>query len=140
MNYKEQAIKFRKEYLANQEATRQTIRIDEIAYDKLMAMKSIYPEWQVGVSLIVGEVVRYQEKLYKVIQAHKTQADWLPTVKSLFLEIAPPEVIPLWKQPTGAHDAYQIGAKVIFNGKVYQSTINANVWSPTAYPQGWKLI
>lgn len=26
------------------------------------------------------------------------------------------------------------------NGKCYESTINANVWSPTAYPAGWKEI
>lgn len=46
---------------------------------------------------------------------------------------------PEWVQPTGAHDAYNIGDKVTFQSKRYVSTINANVWSPTAYPQGWSL-
>ena len=43
-------------------------------------------------------------------------------------------------QPTGAHDAYKVGDKVTFNGKVYQSNISANVYSPTAYPAGWTLV
>lgn len=51
-----------------------------------------------------------------------------------------PNEIAEWVQPTGAYDAYNIGDKVLFNGSTYESLINANVWSPTAYPQGWKLI
>ena len=53
-------------------------------------------------------------------------------------------------QPTGAHDAYNTGDRVmfneepydmvLFNGKVYESIINGNTWSPIDYPQGWKLI
>lgn len=50
----------------------------------------------------------------------------------------PPTTYPAWVQPTGAHDAYQIGDKVTFNGRLWESLINANVWSPTAYPAGWK--
>lgn len=53
---------------------------------------------------------------------------------------APPATYPAWVQPTGAQDAYAIGAKVTFNGLHYESKINANVWSPTAYPAGWQLI
>lgn len=54
-----------------------------------------------------------------------------------------PEVIPVWVQPTGAHDAYQIGDKVHYPGEsdpVYESLINGNVWSPDAYPAGWKQV
>lgn len=43
-------------------------------------------------------------------------------------------------QPTGAHDAYAKGAKVRFQGKVYESTIPNNAYSPATYPQGWKEI
>lgn len=45
-----------------------------------------------------------------------------------------------YKQPTGAHDAYKIGDKVSWNGGIYKSKINANVWSPTSYPAGWEKI
>ena len=43
-------------------------------------------------------------------------------------------------EPTGAHDAYKKGDRVLFNGSVYESLIDGNAYSPTAYPAGWKLI
>ena len=45
---------------------------------------------------------------------------------------------PEWVQPTGAHDAYQTGDTVTFEGQEYKSLIDGNTWSPTAYPQGWE--
>ena len=45
-----------------------------------------------------------------------------------------------WVQPVGASDAYRKGDRVLFQGKVYESLIDANVWSPTAYPAGWKAV
>ena len=46
---------------------------------------------------------------------------------------------PEWVQPTGAHDAYQTGDKVTYNGQHYVSKIDGNVWSPDAYPPGWEV-
>ena len=43
-------------------------------------------------------------------------------------------------QPTGAHDAYNLGDRVTFSGRVYESIINGNVWSPDVYPDGWTEI
>ena len=51
-----------------------------------------------------------------------------------------PANIPAYVQPTGAHDAYQTGDKVTYNGAVYESLINGNVWAPDVYPAGWRLI
>ena len=45
-----------------------------------------------------------------------------------------------WVQPTGAHDAYQTGDIVSFEGGVYRSTIDGNVWPPSAYLRGWKKV
>lgn len=44
---------------------------------------------------------------------------------------------PEWVQPTGGHDAYNVGAKVTFQGARYISLINANVWQPGVF--GWAL-
>lgn len=49
------------------------------------------------------------------------------------------ETVPEWVQPD-VTTAYKKGDKVMFEGKVYESTIDGNVWSPTAYPAGWQLI
>lgn len=47
---------------------------------------------------------------------------------------------PPWTQPTGAHDAYQTGDRVTFEGAIYESKIDNNTWSPAAYPAGWLRI
>jgi len=52
----------------------------------------------------------------------------------------PEPEIPDWVQPTGAHDAYNIGDRVRYQGKIWESTINGNVWAPDVYPAGWKEI
>ena len=50
------------------------------------------------------------------------------------------ETYPEWTQPTGAHDAYSKGDRVTYGGKVYESLIDSNVWSPDAYPAGWEVV
>lgn len=45
-----------------------------------------------------------------------------------------------WVQPTGAHDAYKKGDWMTFQGAVYESIIDGNVWSPSAYPAGWNKV
>ena len=47
---------------------------------------------------------------------------------------------PEYVQPTGAHDAYKVGDRVTFRGRVYEAVINAVTWSPLAYPQAWKEV
>lgn len=42
-----------------------------------------------------------------------------------------------WVQPTGAHDAYGVGDRVLYNGVVYESLRNGNVWSPDVLPDAW---
>lgn len=117
------------------------VRIDEVSAEELEQMKSMFKIYEVDAYYTVGEVVNYEGEPYKVIQAHTSQSDWVPnTTPALYTKVVPPGVIPQWVQPTGAHDAYALGAKVLFNGKVYESLISANTYSPTAYPAGWKLI
>ena len=41
-----------------------------------------------------------------------------------------------WAQPTGAHDAYPLGAIVTDAGKTWVSLIPANVWQPGV--SGWR--
>lgn len=128
-------------------AVKSLVKIDELAPEDIADLVALYEPWEEGESLAVGDIRSYDGKLWEVIQAHTTQGDWTPpTVPALFKEVAPAqteegeEIVPEWKQPTGGHDAYNIGDKVLFEGKVYESVIDANTWSPTDYPQGWKVI
>ena len=100
----------------------------------------LFPEWQPEVAYVVGTRVKYNDVLYKVLQDHTSQADWTPeAAPSLFAQVLIPDenVIPEWIQP-GSTNPYMKGDKVTFNGAVYQSTIDNNVWAPDAY--GWELV
>lgn len=103
---------------------------------------NLFPKWKEGESYTSGMKVRYNEVLYSVLQDHTSQADWTPTVApSLFAKVLIPDenVIPEWEQPDSTNP-YMIGDKVSYNGKVYMSLIDNNVWSPDAYPAGWQEI
>ena len=137
------------EYIDETETTIErllTILTDEQAQEIIDA----FPAWAVGVVYTVDYRVKYNNKLYKCVQAHTSQADWTPDiVPALWTPLQPeqgdddPTTIPVWVQPTGAHDAYNTGDRVLYpdaSGQVYESIINGNVWSPVDYPAGWKLI
>lgn len=105
--------------------------------------KELYPQWSgEGVGYLANDRVRYNGVLYKVLQSHVSQEGWTPiAAPSLFAKILIPEpdIIPEWEQPDSTNP-YMIGDKVMFNGQVYESTIDNNIWSPAAYPGGWHLI
>ena len=115
--------------------------------EQALEIASVYPAWEVNRSYSVGDIVSYgtnsvgDPQLYKVVQAHTSQAQWTPdAVPSLYDAFGLDESgYPLWAQPTGAHDAYSAGDIVNYNGTLYQSTINGNVWSPDVYPAGWTV-
>lgn len=114
---------------------------DTISTEDMLDLVDDFKAYSVGSFYIVGDIFSLDNQLYKVLQPHTSQEDWEPSsTPALYKPIAPPNVIAEWKQPTGAHDAYAIGDKVLFQGKVYESLINGNTWSPTVYPQGWKVI
>jgi len=99
-----------------------------------------------GQNVEVGELIRDGDLVYKVVQAHRTQADWAPArVPNLFTllgdatAVASGEPLP-WVQP-GSTNPYMKGDRVIWtDGKVYESVIDNNVWSISAYPAGWEVV
>lgn len=105
----------------------------------------LYQPWEVGTAYKQGEYLTYglnsvgDPQLYKVVQDHTSQADWTPdTTPALFTAIGlTDDGYPVWSQPTGVHDAYNEGDVVEYNGTLYQSLIDGNVYSPEAYPDGW---
>ncbi len=116
--------------------------------EKALEVATIYDEWVVGKSYAAGEFVLYGEnavgdpQLYKVVQAHTSQEDWTPDITaSLYDAIGLDESgYPIWSRPTGAHDAYNAGDVVNYNGVLYESLINGNIYSPEEYPAGWVKV
>ena len=105
--------------------------------DALQAVE-LFPQWVTGHTYIVGERIQYNGVLYRVVQAHTSQADWTPDITPALFVVVSLDEWPEFVQPTGAHDAYNKGDKVTFEGKHYISLIDGNVYSPTAYPAGWQ--
>ncbi len=48
----------------------------------------LYPKWKSGEAVTVGMHRRYEDTLYKCIQAHTTQADWTPDTTPALWEVA----------------------------------------------------
>ena len=102
----------------------------------------LFAPWAADTAYALDVRVRYEDKLYKCVQAHTSQEGWEPpVVPALWTEVAKPGEIPVWRQPTGAQDAYRIGDLVHYpdkDGPVYRCTIDYNIYAPDVY--GWEMI
>ena len=98
----------------------------------------LFPAWATDKAYATGDRVRYNSTLYKCVQAHTAQADWTPDATPALWVAVSLDEYPEWVQPTGAHDAYNTGDKVSYNGKHYISTIDANTYAPDVY--GWEIM
>ncbi len=115
--------------------------------DEAMEIATLYPPYEVGKSYKEGEFITYGKnevgdpQLYKVVQAHTSQEDWKPSETPTMYEPIGlnAEGYPVWSKPSGAHDAYNMGDIVDYNGILYTSLIDGNVYSPDEYPSGWEL-
>lgn len=113
--------------------------------DKAMEVADLYPAWETLKAYTVDEILKYgvndngETQLYKVIQAHTSQADWTPdTATSLYKKIGFTDSgTPIWTQPLGAADAYMKDDIVSFENQLWISTIDNNVWQPGVY--GWNV-
>lgn len=137
----------RQEQIAKGEQLKQELQeraiLDYASDEEAYVMRYLYGEWSGdGITYKTNDRLMYNDKFYKVLQDHTSQSDWTPdTATSLYVEIADPSnEYSEFVQPSGAHDAYAKGDKVTFEGKHYVSLIDANVYSPTAYPAGWNLV
>ena len=119
----------------------------ETQMDKILEVPSVYPKYEVGKVYKVKDIFSYGEntvgdaQLYQVLQDHTSAAEWTPDIAvSLYKKVGITEDgYPEWVQPLGASDAYNTGDIVSYNGVLYKSLIDGNVWAPDSYPQGWEV-
>lgn len=101
----------------------------------------LFPKWDgLHGKYFVDDKVRYDGNLYKCLQEHISQNEWTPVAAaSLWAKvlIPDPNIAPEWEQPDSTN-AYNKGDRVMFEGQLYESTINSNVWAPNVY--GWILV
>lgn len=100
----------------------------------------LFPIWATDTDYAVGDRRRYEESLYKCLQAHTSQETWNPAAApSLWAKVLNPDPgeIPEWEQPESTNP-YMMGDKVRHNEKIWISVIDNNVWEPGVY--GWDEV
>lgn len=115
--------------------------------ERAIEIASVYPIWEPKRAYKTGEIISYgtnttgDPQLYEVVQDHTSQDIYPPGqgTESLYDAFGLDESgYPVWSRPSGAHDAYNKGDIVNYNGALYESIIDGNTWSPEEYPDGWK--
>ena len=122
--------------------------VRSLSDEEAMEVATVYPKYEVGKAYKVDDIFNYGEnavgdpQLYRVVLDHTSQADWVPgAAPSLYVVIGlTEEGYPVWSKPTGAHDAYNTGDVVDYNGTLYRSLIDGNIYSPDEYPAGWEKV
>lgn len=116
--------------------------------EQALEIATVYPSWETGQAYSVGDIIQYGEnsvgdpQLYKVVQPHISQDNWKPHINTSLYDAfgVDDDGYPIWSQPAGAHDAYNVGDIVNYNGTLYKSLIDGNVWAPNAYQAGWEAL
>ncbi len=101
-----------------------------------------YPVWQQPDSTnpyMIGDKVTYGESIWESTVDNNV---WAPGVYGweVYVESEPepePQTYPEWEQPDSTNP-YMLGDRVTFEGAVYESTVDNNVWAPNVY--GWVLV
>lgn len=137
--------------LKNAEQFRKVVQMfaGSLSEKQAMEVSTVYPVWEPDHTYAVGDIFSYgtnsvgDPQLYKVVQAHTSQDNWKPGPDSESLYDAfglDDSGYPVWSKPSGVHDAYNTGDIVNYNGTLYRSLVDGNVWSPDAYPDGWEKV
>lgn len=122
-----------------------SVQAANLTDEQAMQIADLYPDWAAMKAYAADEIVKFgvnadgETQLYKVIQAHTSQADWTPdTAASLYKKIGfTDDGVSIWTQPLGATDAYMKGDVVSFENQLWESTVDNNVWQPGVY--GWEV-
>lgn len=115
--------------------------------EKKMIVATVFPAYQVNTAYVADDVFSYgtnnvgDPQLYQVLQDHISAETWKPDeTASLYKPVGvTAEGYAEWSQPVGTSDAYNTGDIVSYNGVLYRSLIDGNVWSPDAYAAGWEI-
>lgn len=110
----------------------------QLSDEQAEQVTQLYYPWQPGVQYASGDRRRYADLLYRCVQPHTSQADWTPDAAPALWVRTSADEWPIWVQPSGAHDAYAMGAKVTHAAKRWTSDIDANVWEPGV--NGWTEV
>lgn len=119
----EMLYKINKMYVENTITETQKEELDNLARKNANAQNSYAPLQSQIDSLY--EQMKYLEERISLLENDEQTTDETDEYKE-------------YVAPSGAHDAYNTGDKVIFNGKKYICKMDNCVWSPEVYPSAWE--
>ena len=125
--------KINKMYIESNITEEQKTELDELARTNANAENSYAPV-QEQIDNIYNELAQIKSQLNTLLENPEegTEEPAEPPVTT--------DEYPEYVQPTGAHDCYNTGDKISFNGKKYVCKINGCVWDPDTYPAGWEKV
>lgn len=139
----------RAETLAAVNFARMMLPTTVMSNDDVITVSALYAEWTEG-AYQVGDIrlawYGGAHQLWKCRQAHDTatypditpdgtawRTFWIP------FHGTSPETAQDWIAPSGAHDQYEAGEYMIWNGQTYKC-LSATVYTPEEYAQAWEVV
>ena len=126
--------KINKMYIESYITETQKIELDELARNNANAENS-YAPLQEQIDNLYDELSQIKSQLNTLLEETEEGTEENPSEPPVTTDEYPEYV-----QPTGAHDCYNTGDKISFNGKKYVCKINGCVWDPNTYPEGWEEV
>ncbi|MBR6270159.1 MAG: hypothetical protein IKR30_06295 [Bacteroidales bacterium] len=116
--------------------------IENLTDEEALSIAALYQTWasMLGKNVPRGMRLWYNEKLYKVLQAHTVSSQWTPDhTPALYAEVSIEEWPPIPENiPSTA--PWMAGDKGTWQGQHYICKINNTVHNPSQYPAAWELI
>lgn len=100
------------------EEEKENINTLELSDNDALKIKDMYPEWEIGLDVKVGERYRVGEDLWRVVKDHTTQDNWKPRI----------ETASLWERVEEGHEGTledpipYAPPMEIFEGKYYSQS------------------
>lgn len=140
------AIKMNKVFVASEFVSKTVIvdliRDDSLSKEDMSKLVVLYPAFIAdNHAYRLGDIFRHNDELYEVIQAHTSLPSWNPEeLPAIYKSKTAQGIVADFKQPTGSHDVYPKGSRVIFEGEVWESLVDGNGFSPSAHKESWEKI
>lgn len=120
-------------------------KADALPSNSIIDITPVLKLWEEG-QYGIGNLVRHNDQPWRCLQTHDSTGNpnWCPGVApslwGAYHGTTADHALP-WQAPTGAHDCYNKGEYMIWtDGKIHQSIIDGNVYSPEVYPAGRESI
>lgn len=69
------------------------VRADTLTESQIIELIGFYPEYEVGKVYTVGDLFKYENALYEVVQAHTSQADWVASNTASLYKLKTPSLL-----------------------------------------------